>query len=158
MTWGAPRVGHNALGAGRLYPQEQELVNEAIRIGLRRPRLAVSCRYCFNTMAQCHRPDSRTENVRSHIKHLEQCSTTSPSRINCRGLRWPPRRGCGRKHPHSNTSQVGGPVKTSESKLTSITALQAVSRRREHHHGSLREQLDMVALGGRPMWPGIFLQ
>ncbi len=71
---GNSEVGHNALGAGRFYPQGARLVNEAIESGRifegrAWPRLV---RYCFEHNGTMHFIGLLSDgDIHSHIKHLE---------------------------------------------------------------------------------------
>lgn len=71
---GNSEVGHNALGAGRLYPQGARLVNEAVQTGAifegNAWRRLVG--YCFEHGATMHFIGLLSDGaVHSHIKHLE---------------------------------------------------------------------------------------
>ena len=71
---GNSEVGHNALGAGRFYPQGAKLVNEAIESGRlfegRAWRRLV--RYCFDNKGSMHFIGLLSDgDIHSHIKHLE---------------------------------------------------------------------------------------
>ncbi len=71
---GNSEVGHNAMGAGRFYPQGARLVNEAIETGsLFEGRVwGRLIRYCFQNNGAMHFVGLLSDgDIHSHIKHLE---------------------------------------------------------------------------------------
>ncbi len=71
---GNSEVGHNALGAGRLYPQGARLVNEAVQSGAIFEGHAWQSlvKYCFEKNGTMHFIGLLSDgDVHSHIKHLE---------------------------------------------------------------------------------------
>jgi 2,3-bisphosphoglycerate-independent phosphoglycerate mutase len=71
---GNSEVGHNALGAGRLYPQGARLVNEAVQSGAIFEGAAWNrlVKYCFEHDGAMHFLGLLSDGaVHSHINHLE---------------------------------------------------------------------------------------
>ena len=71
---GNSEVGHNALGAGRLYPQGSRLVNEAVENGaiFNGNTWRRLVKYCFEHDGSMHFIGLLSDGaVHSHIKHLE---------------------------------------------------------------------------------------
>ena len=71
---GNSEVGHNAFGAGRLYPQGAKLVNQAIETGsiFQGHGWGRLVQYCFKHISTMHFIGLLSDgNIHSHIKHLE---------------------------------------------------------------------------------------